>query len=71
MLSRDAVLHDIHVDAATDVARRFPDRKRADGRYYALDLTLAPAAVGPARAARGQWPTDRELLRALAASKTK
>ncbi len=35
------VLHDIYVDTVTDVAKRFPDRKRADGRYYALDLTLA------------------------------
>ena len=35
------VLHDIYLDTVTDVARRFPDRKRADGRYYALDLTLA------------------------------
>lgn len=43
VLSRDGipvVLHDIHLDAVTDVARRFPDRKRADGRYYALDFTL-------------------------------
>jgi glycerophosphoryl diester phosphodiesterase len=35
------VLHDIHLDTTTDVARRFPDRKRADGRYYALDFSLA------------------------------
>ncbi len=35
------VLHDIYVDTVTDVAKRFPDRKRADGRFYALDLTLA------------------------------
>jgi glycerophosphoryl diester phosphodiesterase len=35
------VLHDIHVDTVTDVATRFPGKKRADGRYYALDLTLA------------------------------
>lgn len=35
------VLHDIYVDTVTDVAKRFPGRKRADGRYYALDLTLA------------------------------
>ena len=35
------VLHDIYLDTVTDVAKRFPDRKRADGRYYALDLTLA------------------------------
>lgn len=35
------VLHDIHLDTVTDVAERFPDRKRQDGRYYALDFTLA------------------------------
>jgi glycerophosphoryl diester phosphodiesterase len=44
VLSKDdvpVVLHDIHVDTVTDVAKRFPDRKRADGRYYALDFTVA------------------------------
>ncbi|QJE96817.1 glycerophosphodiester phosphodiesterase [Luteolibacter luteus] len=35
------VLHDIHLDTTTDVAKRFPDRKRSDGRYYAIDFTLA------------------------------
>jgi glycerophosphoryl diester phosphodiesterase len=35
------VLHDIHLDTVTDVARRFPDRKRDDGGYYAIDFTLA------------------------------
>ena len=35
------VLHDIHLDAVTDVAKQFPDRKRKDGRYYAIDLSLA------------------------------
>ena len=35
------VLHDVQIDTVTDVAARFPDRKRADGRWYALDLTLA------------------------------
>jgi glycerophosphoryl diester phosphodiesterase len=44
VLSRDdvpVVLHDVHVDTVTDVARRFPDRNREDGRYYAIDFTLA------------------------------
>ena len=44
VLTRDdipIVLHDIHLDSITDVARRFPDRKRDDGRYYAIDFTLA------------------------------
>ena len=42
ILSRDGVLvvsHDIHIDTTTDVAARFPARKRADGRYYAIDFT--------------------------------
>jgi len=34
------VLHDIYLDTVTDVARRFPERKRSDGRFYALDLSL-------------------------------
>lgn len=34
------VLHDIHIDTVSDVARRFPDRKRSDGRYYAIDFTV-------------------------------
>ncbi|MCB1211518.1 MAG: glycerophosphodiester phosphodiesterase [Verrucomicrobiales bacterium] len=43
VLSKDdvpVVLHDTQIDTVTDVATRFPDRKRADGRYYALDFTL-------------------------------
>jgi glycerophosphoryl diester phosphodiesterase len=35
------VLHDIHLDTVSDVAKKFPGRQRADGRYYALDFTLA------------------------------
>lgn len=44
VLSKDGipvVLHDIHLQSTTDVARRFPDRAREDGRFYALDFTLA------------------------------
>lgn len=43
VLSKDGVpviLHDIHLDTTTDVATKFPDRKREDGRYYAIDFTL-------------------------------
>ena len=32
--------HDIHLEDTTDVAVRFPDRKRPDGRWYAIDFTL-------------------------------
>lgn len=34
------VLHDHYLDRVTDVAQRFPDRARKDGRYYAIDFTL-------------------------------
>lgn len=35
------VMHDIQLETISDVATKFPDRKRADGHYYALDFTLA------------------------------
>ncbi len=35
------VLHDIHLEQVTDVAERFPERKRQDGRFYARDFDLA------------------------------
>ena len=44
VLSRDGVpvvLHDIYLDTVTNVATRFPDRKRDDGRYYVIDFDLA------------------------------
>jgi glycerophosphoryl diester phosphodiesterase len=44
VLSKDdvpVVLHDIHIDTVTDVAKRFPARKREDGRFYAIDFTVA------------------------------
>lgn len=43
VLSRDGVpivLHDIYLDATTDVAQRFPGKARADGRFYAIDFNL-------------------------------
>lgn len=43
VLSKDnvpVVLHDIHVDAVSDVAEKFPGRQREDGRFYALDFTV-------------------------------
>ena len=42
--SRDdelVVLHDIHLDTVTDVAERFADRAREDGRFYARDFDIA------------------------------
>lgn len=44
VLTRDnelIVLHDLYLDAVTDVAQKFPGRKHEDGKHYAIDLTLA------------------------------
>lgn len=43
VLTRDGVpivLHDLYLDAVSDVARKFPARQRPDGRRYAIDFTL-------------------------------
>ena len=43
VLSRDGValvLHDIYLEATTNVEAVFPDRARDDGRFYAADFTL-------------------------------
>ncbi|MDO8541256.1 MAG: glycerophosphodiester phosphodiesterase [Opitutaceae bacterium] len=70
------VLHDIYIDTVTDVAKIFPGRKRADGRFYALDLTLAElkqlrvlerfnaktgAAVYPKRFASRETPSSFQV----------
>ncbi|MFT5281373.1 MAG: glycerophosphoryl diester phosphodiesterase [Yoonia sp.] len=34
------VLHDIHLETVTNVEVLFPDRARADNRYYVVDFTL-------------------------------
>lgn len=42
-MSRDdylIVIHDIYLDRLTDVAEKFPERIRDDGRYYVIDFTL-------------------------------
>jgi glycerophosphoryl diester phosphodiesterase len=38
---RVIVLHDIHLEAVANVAQVLPQRARSDGRYYAIDFTLA------------------------------
>ncbi len=43
VLTKDGVpivLHDIYLDTTTDVRKKFPDRARSDGRWYAIDFTL-------------------------------
>ena len=44
VLSKDdvpIVIHDIHLETVTDVAAKFPERKREDGRYYVIDFAFA------------------------------
>lgn len=38
---RLVVIHDHFLDGLTDVAKKFPGRARADGRFYVMDFTLA------------------------------
>lgn len=43
VLTRDGrfiCLHDIHLEATTNVEQVFPDRRREDGRWYAADFDL-------------------------------
>jgi len=42
VLSKDdvpVVIHDIHLDDITDVASKFPSRKRKDGHFFVIDFT--------------------------------
>jgi glycerophosphoryl diester phosphodiesterase len=42
VLSKDnvpIVIHDIHLETVTDVAKKFPNRNREDGRFYVIDFT--------------------------------
>lgn len=34
------VIHDIHLDTTTNVSEIFPNKKRADSKFYAIDFTL-------------------------------
>lgn len=43
VLSKDNVpmiIHDIHLEMVTDVAKKFPKKKRIDGRFYVIDFTF-------------------------------
>lgn len=43
VLSKDdvpIVIHDIYLDDVTDVATKFPNRKRTDNRFYVIDFTF-------------------------------
>jgi glycerophosphoryl diester phosphodiesterase len=79
VLTKDGVficLHDIHLEATTDVERVFPERKRADGRWYAADFALEEIRTlraherledrFPQDAAGFAVPTFEELLELVA-----
>ncbi|UOD49857.1 glycerophosphodiester phosphodiesterase [Orrella daihaiensis] len=43
VMTRDGelvVLHDLYLDRVSDVATKFPERAREDGRHYVVDFTL-------------------------------
>jgi glycerophosphoryl diester phosphodiesterase len=43
VLSKDnvaVVIHDIYLDDVTDVAEKFPEKKREDGRFYVIDFAF-------------------------------
>ena len=52
------VLHDVHLDRVTDVAQLFPERARADGRYYAIDFLLEEIRQLKVHE-RVDWSTDK------------
>lgn len=63
------VLHDIHMETVTDVATRFPDRARDDGKFYVRDFDLSEirtlnvherrGADGVSAVFPGRFPTDK------------
>jgi len=54
------VLHDIWLDDVSDVASRFPGRRRADGRFYVFDFTRAE--LGEICLEERRRPGEQELL---------
>jgi glycerophosphoryl diester phosphodiesterase len=67
------VSHDIHLDRVSNVAERFPDRHRSDGRFYVRDFDLDELRslniherlndAGTAPAFAGRFPIDRGQFR--------
>jgi glycerophosphoryl diester phosphodiesterase len=53
------VLHDIYLDDVSDVASRYPERRRDDGHFYVVDFTLAE--LRDIRLAERRMPGTDEL----------
>ncbi|MEE4300978.1 MAG: glycerophosphodiester phosphodiesterase family protein [Pseudomonadales bacterium] len=66
VLTRDGVLvarHEPRLDETTDVAERFPERRAADGSFYAADLTWAETATLRTTEYReGRFPAEARLF---------
>ena len=75
VLTRDnevIVLHDLYLDAVTDVAKRYPGRQRHDGHFYAIDFDLEEIrtltlherlAANGKPAFPGRFPPDKGVFR--------
>jgi glycerophosphoryl diester phosphodiesterase len=65
------VLHDIVLEQVTDVAQRYPERRRADGHWYAIDFDIDEirqlVVLGRRRLSEQQSrkPTDRYRIPTL------
>jgi len=72
VLTKDGVTicaHDVVMQRVTDVAQRFPDRAREDGKWYWIDFTVDEVRTlrvtydGPGGSVGGAVPTFEEFLR--------
>ncbi len=72
VLTKDGVAicaHDVNMERVTDVAERFPDRAREDGKWYWIDFTLDEVRTlrvtyaGAGGPVGGAVPTFEEFLR--------
>lgn len=63
VMTKDGVLiclHDIHLEATTDVEERFPERTRRDGRWYAADFTLEEIrSLNAHERLKNRFPADK------------
>jgi len=66
-ISKDGVLiclHDMTLEDVTNAAAAFPDRARDDGKWYAVDFTLAELKqLYVVERARGRFPQETQLFR--------
>lgn len=68
VLTKDGVpicAHDVNMERVTDVAERFPDRAREDGKWYWIDFTLDEVRTLRVtyKGVGGAVPTFEEFLR--------